>query len=295
MKKKDPKKIQPFFEAGRTAQRADLLFELIHDLNINYIFERSFKMFEKTLLGNRFLFGILKNTIKQNPHEKLLNICQRMDMPDGYLKTFRKNLSDAQFIHFGFEENKNASIYKAYLEFPAKLDQMAKTDPDRSLSLLNKSEPLLMFFGFKWNADDNSKRVLTEYVCYPSLSFEKILGRLSAIFENDTSKKPLEIATDFLDIVSTRITHEKINYFDVIEKKSKRRSFDINVYEANLQLEELYPLLSKMCRHYSISSRKFQILYDRYRSRIVGHLSGGIGGNGKDFLTVYFGGKDSLF
>jgi hypothetical protein len=102
------------------------------------------------------------------------------------------------------------------------------------------------------------------------------------------------MATDFLDIVSTRTTHIEVNYFEVTEENSKRKSFDINVYQANLQLEELYPLLLKMCRHYSIPSGEFHALYEPFKSKIVGHLSGGIGRDGKDFLTVYFGGKDQV-
>ena len=171
---------------------------------------------------------------------------------------------------------------------------MAKLDPDLILPKLSKSEPLLMFLGFKWDALDNTKRVISEYTLYPSLSFEKILKRLSNIFETDQNQEPLGLATDFLDIVSTRTTHVEVNYFEVTEENSKRKSFDINVYQADIQLEELYPLLSEMCRHYSIPSGEFHALYEPFKSKIVGHLSGGIGRDGKDFLTVYFGGKDKV-
>ena len=102
------------------------------------------------------------------------------------------------------------------------------------------------------------------------------------------------MATDFLDIVSTRTTHKEVNYFEVTEENSKRKSFDINVYQADIQLEELYPLLLKMYRHYSIPSREFHAFYEPFKAKTVGHLSGGIGRDGKDFLTVYFGGKDKV-
>ena len=283
-----------FSESEKTDQRVNLLFDLINDLNTNYIFERSFKMSEKTLLGNRFLFGILKKGIKQSPDDKLLEICQRINIPENYLETFRQHLPDVDYILFGFEENKNTCIYKAYLEFSAKLAEMAKINPDLIGSKLSNSEPILMFLGFKWDALDNTRRVISEYTNHPSLSFEKILKRISNIFETDQHQKPFGLATDFLDIVSTRTTHVEVNYFEVTEENSKRKSFDINIYQADIQLEELYPLLLKMCRHYSIPPGEFQALYDPFKSKIVGHLSGGIGRDGKDFLTIYFGGKDKV-
>ena len=76
------------------------------------------------------------------------------------------------------------------------------------------------------------------------------------------------------------------------EENTPRRSFDINVYNAKLQLKEVYPLLQKIYQHYSIPARDFHALYNQFRTKIIGHLSGGIGRDGKDFLTVYYGLED---
>ena len=61
------------------------------------------------------------------------------------------------------------------------------------------------------------------------------------------------------------------------------------MYRAALELRELHPFLSEMCQHYSISSETFQAIYDQVKTKIFGHLSGGIDREGKDFLTVYYG------
>ena len=77
-------------------------------------------------------------------------------------------------------------------------------------------------------------------------------------------------------------------YLEVSEEDNPRRSFDINLYKANLKLHELYPFLSKTSRHYSIPPEEFDPLYDQIRTRLFGHLAGGIDREGKDFLTIYY-------
>lgn len=67
--------------------------------------EQSFKISEKSLLRNRFLLGTSKGAIGQNCHEKMLDICVKMGMPEDFLESFRENLSEANYVHFGFEQN----------------------------------------------------------------------------------------------------------------------------------------------------------------------------------------------
>jgi hypothetical protein len=38
-----------------------------------------------------------------------------------------------------------------------------------------------------------------------------------------------------------------------------------------------------------VPAEKFYDLYNPFRTRKFGHLSGGIGRDGKDFFTIYFG------
>jgi len=61
------------------------------------------------------------------------------------------------------------------------------------------------------------------------------------------------------------------------------------VYGANLELQEVYPFLLDMCRHYSIPEEQFHNLYEPTKTQILGHLAGGIDREGRDFFTIYFG------
>jgi len=244
--------------------------------------ERSFKMFQKNLLGNRFLFIIEKKAIKQDLNEKILDICKRINMPERFLQAFNENYPDAGCVDFGFEENERSSVYKVYLDLGAEKVKQIKAESD-------KRKPFLLFLGFKWDALDNTKCYLTKYTWYPSLPFEKILEKLASVFEHSEYGKPFEIANAFLDIISRRISHQDVQYLEVTDENSQRRSFDINIYKAELQLKEVYPALARIYQHYSIPENKFHAFYNQMRTRVLGHISGGIDREEKDFFTIYYG------
>jgi hypothetical protein len=281
---KDPVAIEPasFHGAGAIDERARLLLDLAGKLEAVYGLERSFKVLEKTLLGNRFLVTMSKDDIRNQTHQRLLDICSRIRMPRDFLGRYKENLSFAKYVHFGFEENEKSSIYKAYLEFP----------PNWEAEILNKpagADSFVLYLGFKWDASDNKKRALTTYTCYPLMPLEKITHRLSSLYEGSVQTDSLEIVKGILETALRRIGYDQILYLEVSEDGNPRRSFDINMYRAKVRLEDLHPLLLRMCRHFSISPERFHALYDPVKSERFGHLSGGIDREGKDFLTVYFG------
>ncbi len=263
-------------------RKANLLIQLIQDLGVVYEFERSIKMSPEKILGNRFLLTLDKKDMGLAPHEKILGICERMNMPEDFLILFKENLSLANPVDFGFEADNRTCIYKVYLDFSLKWKSEVGTEVD-------KRKPYIMFLGFKWDAHNNAKKAVTKYTWHPSLSFEDIERKLLNIFGRDKYGEPFETAKDLLEIALRRTTQDRIYYLDVSEEDSERRSFDINVYSANLQMKELYPQLLKVCRHYKISTQKFKNLYGLVESKRFGHISGGIDREGKDFLTIYFG------
>jgi hypothetical protein len=263
-------------------RKANFLIQLIQDLGVLYEFERSIKMSPEKMLGNRFLLIVDKKDMGLAPDEKILGICERLNMPEDFLILFEENLSLANPVDFGFEADNGTCIYKVYLDFSLKWKSEAGTEVD-------KRKPYNMFLGFKWDAHNNAKKAVTKYTWHPFLSFEDIERKILNIFGRDKYSEPFETAKDLLEIAFRRTTQDRIYYLDVSEEESERRSFDINVYSANLQMKELYPLLLKVCRHYTISTQQFNNFYGLVESKRFGHLSGGIDREGKDFLTIYFG------
>ena len=265
-------------QTEKAAEKSGLIFKLINNLNIKHGFERSFKMSEKTLLGNRFLLGIGKEEIQQ---ERLLDICQRMDMPDKYQEIFKQNLPDANMVLFGFEEGKRGCVYKVYLEFWEKTKRNIRDNPDNR-------EPATLHLGLKWDTTDNTISAVSRYTCFPMLSVKDILKRVSSIYRGYKEQTSYEIARDMINLASSRIHNAMFLYVEVSEVKNTRRSFDINLYKAELQLKDIQSFLEKMCRFYSISSERFNVLYGQNKDKVFGHLAGGIDREGRDFLTIYY-------
>jgi len=265
----------------------DYLFELIKTLKTEYALERSFKISEKTLIPNRLLFGIYTNRIKENQYEKLLDICQQINMPEDFLEIFEAKWHDSNAIGWAFEKIEDEIVYKVYLEFWDKWKRDVRDTP-------KGCDPFVVLLGFKWVASNRAKSSLARYTLHPHLTYEGMLERLSATYETDRHRALFEIVRDFLGFASRKVPHDEIRYLEVTEENTPRKSFDINVYNAKLLLKQIYPLLQKIYQHYSIPAGEFHALYNLFRTKTVGHLSGGIGRDGKDFVTLYYGLEDVL-
>jgi hypothetical protein len=277
-----PRQLLPCFKTEIAGEKARLVLQLVENLNIKFGFEQSFKIFEKTLLANRFLLGLKKKRIRQEHHGRIVDICRRMDMPENLLDAYQGRLPDSNYLYFGLEENERSCLCKAYLEFYDKFAATMETKP-------RKFDSFLMHLGFKWDALDNSRQALTTYTWYPFLPVEVMMRRLSNLLDPHKFSTLFEIAKGLVEIASRIVHFYDIFYMEVDEENNPRKSFDINIYRAKLPLNELQPWLSQMCEHYGIPSEEFRLLYDGVQDKTFGHIAGGIDREGRDFLTVYYG------
>jgi len=268
--------------AGLPEQGSRLL-ETLKGLDVPGVLERSFKMFRHTLLTNRILVGFKRDSLSLQAADKLRDLCVRLKMPGGFLEAFYEQIAEANILFFGFEENEQGSRYKAYLEFG---DRLARAKAERPES----PEPVLIYLGFKWDPEDPSRASLARYTCRPSLSVADMLERIAGTFYEHRQDTPLRITREILELASKRASHEKFLYIETEEDNTPRSSFDLNLYNARLRLEEVYPWLLELCRHYAISPETFHAAYAPVRALPFGHLTGGVDRHGQDFLSVYFGG-----
>ncbi len=272
----------PAFRSAKGVEKADLLFRFLEDHRVKPAFERSWGFLTEKLLGNRFLLGFEKKSIGQNPDEKILDVCLRMDMPADFLVVLQENLPHADIVGFGFGEDGDSCIVKAYLEFGASFYRSAK-------GALPKDDPYLSHLGLKWHAEDSAKKALARYTCFPGCTNREMQDRLSDGFYGDTSNSPFEIVKGILDLASQKVDKDRFAYLDVMEENNPRSSYDINLYGANLQLKEIYSFLLDLCRYYRIPEAQLGDRYATKKTNILGHLAGGRDRDGRDFLTLYFG------
>ena len=95
-------------------------------------------------------------------------------------------------------------------------------------------------------------------------------------------------ARDILALAAARVGRDSFVYVEAEEEGNPRRSFDLNFYKAGLRVADLRVPLSRLCEKYSIPSARLESLLGESAARPFGHLSGGLGREGEDFLTVYY-------
>jgi hypothetical protein len=264
-----------------TAEQWSRLTRLVNALNVDYGHEQSVKLLEGALLVNRFLLTINKNALAADSRtEQILDVCRKMGMPENFLKAFAENLPQSDIVHFGFEEDRARNVYKVYLE---PLQELQK----------EPSETQLLYIGYKWNTLDNGKQALSQYTHYPELAPKKVVERLADIYDSPGSSRiPFEAVRAILDIAFARVSHERIRYLEVSEGSNPRKSFNLNIYAANIKMREARPVLEQLFRHFGIPAEQFQALMAHIGHKKFGNLSGGINREGKAFFTLYYGAEE---
>lgn len=260
------------------ADRAALPFTLLEQMQIPCGYERSFKMLPGKLLANRYLLGV---DLKNLSSGQLRTICQRLNMPDEFLLSLDEHLSGVNLVFLGFEDNPPTGMYKVYLEFWDRVKSNVQSNP---ASL----EPKLLHLGFKWNVADNTQQTVSRYLCYPLLSVEGILQRMTDVYADHQGCGSGEIATEIISFATSRVEGGSFIYLEVIEGDSLRRSFDINLYSAMLPLSSIQSALIRLRDHFAIPTDTFDRLYRLTCDKLLGHISGGISQHGEDFLTIYY-------
>jgi tryptophan 7-halogenase len=264
-------------EAGK---KAALLFNLVGEMGVPHQYERSFRISAGGLHANRFLLTVDKRDIAGDARERVLGICERLEMPPALRKTASERFEMARCVHFGFEGDAGGVICKLYLE---------RLVPDEEARhARERAQPVLLHLAFKWNPA-SKEDVTTEYLWHPALSAAEIGGRLAKHVYRDGPEGSVAIANAVLALAAGKVAAEKLQYLEVQEQDNGRRSFDLNLYNARLQVKDLQPFLYRMRELYGVRPGQFQALYDQIRLKALGHLAGGVHRNGNDFFNLYYG------
>lgn len=264
----------------KAEQHLEHLLQLLRPITVAGC-ERSFKIFDGSVLPNRYLIGVDKRTSSGDPDETILEFSRRLNMPPCLLETLTRRLPEVNFILFGFEENETTCVYKVYLEYYDTFGSKIKSKP-------SPTDPMLMHLGLKWDLSNSDRTAIAEYIWYPRLSGQTILTRIADIYPTPRYKASLDIVESIFRVAAGKMNRRDILYIEVAEGGNPRRSFDVNLYKANLTLRDLEPILLRLCEHYAIDSDLFEGIYHHCAANPFGHLAAGIDRQGRDFLTIYY-------
>jgi hypothetical protein len=116
------------------------------------------------------------------------------------------------------------------------------------------------------------------------LAVPAIAARLEALYETPAPSGAAALA--ILELAAQRIGEDSFVYVEAAEEGNPRRSFDLNLYKARLQVRDLEAPLAALARQYQVHAPALRRLLGLERP--FGHLSGGRGRDGRDFVTVYY-------
>jgi hypothetical protein len=147
----------------------------------------------------------------------------------------------------------------------------------------------LLHLGFKWRAGgDGEDGRIARYTCFPLLSVQDTLVRIDRLYDDATDHTAHEIARDIVLQARAANPGTLFLYAEVAEEGTPRKSFDINLYKAELTLGDIRPHLDLLKRHFRIPESEYLPLISRAGAQPLGHLSGGLDRTGQDFVTAYY-------
>ena len=266
--------------ADESGEKGSLLLRLVGELGVPHQYERSFRISAAGLMANRFLLTVDRRDLLGDPCARLLAICERLEMPAALRAAAQERFEMTSCAHFGFEGDPGRIVCKLYLE--------RKVSDDEARRAHESGEPALLHLAFKWQVGGGTE-VTSEYLWHPRLTAAQIEQRLAQHVYRDGPPASLALANEVLALAAAKAPAEKLQYLEVQEPGNGRRSFDLNLYNAKLQVKDLQPVLYRMRDLYGARPGQFQALYDQIKAKVLGHLAGGVHRDGSDFFNLYYG------
>src|ERR1044072_733642 len=174
---------------------ADRLHAITRDFGVPFGFERSIKLRHEGLSTNRFLLTVARDDFGSDA--AVLDACRQLQMPDGFLGDAAQQLTAANVIHFGFEEEPHGrAYYKVYLE---RAQAFA-----RAVEATAPAEPFVLHQAFKWNVADPSEHVVARYVCHPRLPRQAMLQRIAGVYAGRQERTPWHLLCELVTAAARR-------------------------------------------------------------------------------------------
>jgi hypothetical protein len=260
------------------------LRQWVAELGVEHGIEHSIKILPGAVWTHRFLLSIYKDDLGREPMQRLLPLCMALRMPSCCHDILASGIASARFVHLGFEEADGQGTYKLYLEFPPGYEEPVM--PGVGLS---RGHGWLVHKAMKWRAEQPEQCTIARYWGGPGLARAAVVGRIEAAYGDRQRTVAAALPLQVLGLVQERMGIEEMFLLEVEEEGNPRHSFDMNLYDAELTLGDIFPLLMSSREYFGIAEIEANRLLAPLAHEVLGHLSGGIDRGGREFCTIYFG------
>lgn len=255
---------------------ADDLISVIERLGAPYGLERSVKIASGHLFDDRCLISIHRSALGERPVERLAEICRELAMPADLAAQLPAALDGADIVHFGHEGGSRATVRKVYFEYAA-----------RARRAMTAGDPVLVHLAYKWTPRQPAETATTRYTWAPCRNGQEIAAKLRALLSE--APRALRSALSLASRLAPPTQAGPVMMMEVEEVGNPRRSCDLNVYDAELRVAAISDLIAATVADFAIPAARTREVFDRAADVALGHLSSGIGRDGQEFVTIYYG------
>lgn len=265
------------------------LLTMAAGLDCDVLHERSFKLVAGRILDQRLLVSVPLAAFGHEPSTLLRKWCDALAMPALYWPAMEANLPDARYVHLGFEQAGRGAVYKIYLEFPT----AGQSEPIPGSGVYDRP---LVHLAFKWDPERTSVTAVAHYRRLATPSPELVRRVLAGYYSSAEARNPMPAFAEHVFAAALRrMSPTELVLLEVREQGNPRRSFDLGVYDALLQVADIADWLGdELWQHLAIDGSQGRRMLAAIETERVGHVAGGIARDGQEFVTVYYGARRRL-
>jgi tryptophan 7-halogenase len=251
-------------------------------LAVPYGLERSCKLNPDGIFGNRFLLSVHRKAFGHEPLRQIQDVMQPLGLPEGLVRDMEQQLPDADIVHFGYEATASDELCKIYFEFTGNIrNAMRRPSSDDSGVLVHRA--------WKWRLSPAGGYAATDYVWRRPRPRESMMAAIARLCEPAGTMHPAARAVRSVLQAAPRVVAEALMLLEVKEEGTARRSFDLNLYPAELTVRTVRPAIERLGTEFQIPANEIDLAFAPASGLSLGHVAGGFARDGAPFATIYFG------
>lgn len=242
-------------------------------------YERSIKLAPGSFNDDRYITSVHRNDLGADPRGVISTVGQAAAIPEKQWQTLMGLLPSTDVVHFGHEGGEEP-VRKIYLEFVSNLREAARA---------NNRDPQLLYLALKWRPGEEQRAVFNRYTLVPDhQSPPLMIEALRKGYEGRPDAPSLQAGIETIRLAA-RKSAMGIMFIEVEEEGTPRFSYDLTIYTARMMGRELEGILKPVFEAYRTPREKAEKMLAEISNSLIGHVSVGIGRDGRDFVTVYHG------
>ena len=258
---------------------AERLVRTAAALGAPMLHERSLRIAAAGIGGERFLVSLPLAAIPGDAAARAAAAWRDLGMPAECLAAALETLPATRHLHFGCEGGPGPARYKTYLEVVP--------------HVVAGGAPSLLHVAFKWDPVGIAPPAVTRYLLHPPADRAGILAVLAGFHDgggvvDGTAHQAFAPLTALIDRALTRMSAPDVQVLEVVEEGG-RRSYDVNVSDANLTVGDVQRELEALGRAAGADAAAVTAAIAARAGDRLGHVAGGVHRDGRGFVTIYHG------